>query len=80
VEVHEEGSEYTVFIMNKDPKHCPPDGCTTIGREKYFHLRLEEDNTLVLRESDARGWNRSDPLQRFYVMRRSGDSEDLEAE
>lgn len=80
VELHEEGSEYTVFIMNKDPKHCPPEGCITIGREMYFHLRFREDNSLELRESDARGWDRSDSLQRHFVMRRSTASGDLGAE
>ena len=27
VELKEVGSEYTVFVMNKDPKHCSPEGC-----------------------------------------------------
>jgi hypothetical protein len=70
VELKEEGPEYTVFVMNKDPKHCPEEGCSP-DREKYFHLRLTEDDTLVLRESNARGWDRSDALQSLFVNRRS---------
>lgn len=56
VELKEEGSDYTVFVMNKDPKHCPAEGCSP-EHEKYFHLRLREDGSLELRESDARGWD-----------------------
>ena len=80
VELKEEGSEYTVFAMIRDPKHCPSEGCAPPEREKYFHLRLREDNSLELRESNARGWDRSDPLQRLFVTRRSDAPENLGSE
>ncbi len=79
VELKEEGFEYTVFVMNKDPKHCSPEGCPP-EHEIYFHLRLREDNSLELRESNARGWNGRDPLQRLFVMRRSDAPENLGSE
>jgi hypothetical protein len=76
VELKEEGPEYTVFVMNKDSKHCPAEGCPP-ELEMYFHLRLREDSSLELRESNARGWDRSDPLLRLFVMQKSNDPKNL---
>jgi len=71
VELKEEGPEFMVFAMIRDPKDCPPEGCGPPEREKYFHLKLREDGSLNLRESNDRGWDRSDPLQRLFVMRKN---------
>ncbi len=76
VELKEEGSDYTVFVMNKDPKHCSAEGCPP-EHEMYFHLRLREDGSLELRKSNARGWERSDPLKRHFVMQKSNDPKNL---